>query len=358
MVTRLWPGVTRSSPIRRIDRPPERSPFESYDTTFTPVVGEAPRLVQVVEIDAHEGPVYVRSEDSLYFTTLPRPGDLPAPGFPQVAIKRVALDGDRFPVSPERVSTVRAEGNVANGMTLAPDGRLFICEQGSLAQAARISAFDRVSGAVETVIDSWRGLPLNSPNDVVVKSDGTVWFTDPSYGHLQGFRPEPLVGDYVYRCDPRSGRTSVVADSFIKPNGLAFSPDETVLYIGDSAANQEPESYHPNLPHHIIAFDVKDGRRLAGDRLFAVTTPGVPDGIKVDADGRVYASASSGVQVFSPEGDLIGEIKLPGAVNFTFGGPEQNILFVTTDSAIWAAVLDARGPEPSTAKPDRRLKGA
>ena len=182
---------------------------------------------------------------------------------------------------------------------------------------------------------------LNSPNDVVVKSDGSVWFTDPSYGHLQDFRPEPQIGDYVYQLDPVAGLLAVVADSFDKPNGLAFSPDETILYVGDSGANQEPGSYYPGRPHHIKAFDVIDGRRLAGERLFCVTTPGFPDGIKVDAEGRVYASSFGGVQVFSPDGDLLGEIALPGAVNFTFGGPDRNVLFITTDDAVWAAVLQA-----------------
>jgi len=147
----------------------------------------------------------------------------------------------------------------------------------------------------------------------------------------------------VYHFDPRSGRLSVVADSFDKPNGLAFSPDERTLYVTDSGANTEPGSYHVGRPHHVIAFDVPDGRHLGPGRLFAVTTPGFPDGIKVDQAGRVYASASSGVQVFSPPGDLIGLISLPGAVNFTFGGPGGQVLFITTDTAVWAAVLAPAG---------------
>ena len=228
-------------------------------------------------------------------------------------------------------------------MTLGLDGRLVVCEQGSLDAPAAVTALDPATGERETVVDAWGGLPLNSPNDVVVRRDGTVWFTDPSYGHLQGFRPEPQVGDHVYRHDLRSGRLAVVADSFVKPNGLAFSPGEQVLYVTDSGANQEPGSFHVGLPHHIVAFDVDAGGHLGAGRLFAVTTPGFPDGIKVDDAGRVYASAFSGVQVFSPVGDLIGEIHLPGAVNFTFGGPGRNVLFITTDTAVWAAVLNAKG---------------
>jgi gluconolactonase len=227
-----------------------------------------------------------------------------------------------------------------NGMTLGHDGNLVVCEQGTRAERARISRVHPTTGEVETVIDAWGGLRLNSPNDVVVRGDGTIWFTDPSYGYLQGFRPEPQIGDYVYRYDPASGRLSVVADGFDKPNGLAFSPDEQILYITDSGANQEPGSYHVQRPHRIMAFDVHDGSHLGPGRLFAVTTPGFPDGIKVDRAGRVYASSFTGVQVFSQAGDLIGQIRLPGAVNFTFGGPGGEVLFITTDTAVWAAVLN------------------
>jgi gluconolactonase len=302
-----------------------------------------PRLVRVVDTDAHEGPVYAADEDALYFTTLPRHRDVPAPGFPEAQIKRLALDGERFPLEPERVTVVASPASMPNGMALDLDGRLVVCEQGTRSEHARISRLDRATGALETVVDAWGGLRLNSPNDVVVRRDGTLWFTDPSYGHLQGFRPAPLIGDYVYRHDPGSGRLTVVADHFDKPNGLAFSPDEQVLYVTDSGANQRAGSYHVDRPHHIMALDVRDGRHLAAGRLFAVTTPGFPDGIKVDRDGRVYASAASGVQVFDPSGDLIDELHLPGAVNVTFGGPGGNVLFITADTAIWAAVLDTTG---------------
>jgi gluconolactonase len=319
--------------------------FLAHDPEFAAVLGSSPRLVRVVETDAHEGPVYVPTEDALCFTTLPRRTGVS--GVPEVAIKRLALDGERFPLEQDRVSVVLPVTRVANGMTLDLEQRLVVCEQGTPTESARISRLDPATGQVETVVDAFGGLPLNSPNDVVVRSDGTVWFTDPSYGHLQGFKPEPQLGDYVYRCDPRSGRLSVVADSFTKPNGLAFAPDERILYVTDSGANQEPGSYHVGLPHHVVAFDVRDGRHLAGQRLLAVTVPGFPDGIKVDAAGRVYASAFSGVQVFDPAGELIGEIRLPGAVNFAFGGPGGNVLFITTDTAVWAAVLAATAPAPA-----------
>ena len=323
------------------------SPFAVYDDEFADVLGGAPRLVKVVDVDAHEGPVYVPDEDALYFTTLPKPTDVPLPGFRNAAIKRLALNGDQFPVGPENLSVVRESANMANGMALDHAGQLVICEQGTRSEHGRISRLNLQTGELETVVDHWSGLRLNSPNDVVVKSDGTIWFTDPSYGFLQGFKAQPLVGDYVYHYDPHSGRLSVVADGFDKPNGLAFSPDESILYIGDSGAIQEPDTYDVKRSHHIIAFDVRHGRHLANGRLFAMTTPGFPDGIKVDSAGRVYVSAFSGVQVFNPSGDLIGEIRLPGAVNFTVAqrdpGAGNSILYITTDTAVWAAMLQTTG---------------
>jgi gluconolactonase len=318
---------------------PEGMGFEVYDPEFAAALGDDARLELVAETDAHEGPVYIPGHDALYFTTLPRPGDIPAPGTPQAVIKRLALAGLDFPVDESRLSALPADVHMPNGMTLGHDGRLVVCEQGTRSEHARISRVDPVTGQVEGLVAGWGGLRLNSPNDVVARGDGTIWFTDPSYGYLQGFRPEPQLGDYVYRFDPAPGRLSVVADCFDKPNGLAFSPDEQILYITDSGANQEPGSYHVQRPHHILAFDVRDGTHLAGGRLFAVTTPGFPDGLKTDPAGRVYASSPGGVQVFSPAGDLIGQISVPGAVNFTFGGPGGDVLFITTDTAIWAAVL-------------------
>ena len=310
---------------------------------FADVVGEQPRLINVVETDAHEGPVYVADEDALYFTSLPRVVAVPAPGSRSVAVRRLQLDGNEFPRRPDDVSTVREPANMANGMALDQGGCLLVCEQGTLFEHGRISRLEPRTGCTETLVDAWQGLRLNSPNDVVQKRDGTIWFTDPSYGFLQGFKAHPQMGDYVYRYEPGSGRLDVVADGFDKPNGLAFSPDESVLYVGDSGAIHGPGDYSVQRPHHVLAFDVRDGVHLTNQRLLAVIAPGFPDGIKVDRAGRVYVSSLSGVQVVSPRGDRLGEIRLPGAVNFAFGGAEGNLLFVTADSAIWVAVLQTVG---------------
>jgi len=308
--------------------------FWSCAPGFDSVLGDHPRLRVVANVDAHEGPVYFADEDALYFTTRPRPG---VDRSPSVQIKRLPLD------QPDEVRAVVADANGANGMASDLDGRLIVCEQGTRSKPARISRLDRATAESETVVEAWSGLGFNSPNDVVVSSDGAIWFTDPSYGHLQGFKAAPELGDFVYRHDPATDQTTVVVDGFDKPNGIAFSPDERVLYVTDSGANQESGSYYVDRPHHIKAFDVIAGRRLTGERLFAVTSPGFPDGLKVDADGRVYASSFSGVHVFDSGGELLGEIRLPGAVNFCFGGAERNLLLITTDSAVWSAELAAKG---------------
>ena len=294
------------------------SAFRAHGSCFAAVLGADPRLELVAETDAHEGPVYAADEHALYFTTVRR--------------ERVAIE--RLDLATGDVTVVRADANTANGMTLDREGRLVVCEQGTLEGPARITRFDRRTRTWETLADAYDRRPLNSPNDVVVSRDGAVWFSDPSYGHLQGFRPEPQVPDAVYRLDPATASLAVAATGFDKPNGLAFSPDESVLYVADNGA-----------PHHLLAFDVAPDASLHGRRVLAVGTPEHPDGLKVDAEGRIYASASTGLHVLAPDGALIGEIVLPGAVNFTFGSWNggSSALFVTADTAIWAAVLHAKG---------------
>jgi gluconolactonase len=267
----------------------------------------------LVETDAHEGPVHVADEDALYFTTRR----------PDVAIRRLDLRS-------RRVSTVRADANAANGMALGRDGRLIVCEQGAFHRAAAITSVDPATGAAETIVDSYHGLPLNSPNDVVVAGDGGIWFTDPCYGHLQDFRPEPVLRDRVYRVDPATREPWVAADGFDKPNGLAFSPAEDVLYVADNGA-----------PHALVAFDVLDGLRLVNRRTVAELPPGHPDGLAVDAAGRIYASTPGGLRVLASGGETLAEIDVPGAVNFTWREPDRRALYVTADTAIWQVDLPA-----------------
>jgi gluconolactonase len=339
-------GAPRNADVRNETEVVMRSTsveFEFHDAAFAAVVGDGARLVKVADSDAHEGPVYVPSEDALYFTTVPRPSGIAPHGAPEVSIKRLALRGTRFPLTGQRETVVRSHANGANGMALGHDGRLVVCEQGTTTTTARISALNTGTGDTETIVSGCGTLPFNSPNDVVVNRDGTIWFTDPSYGYFQGFKPAPVVADRVYRYNPSTQTLTSVLDDFDKPNGLAFSPCGSVLYVGDSGANHEPETFQPARPHHIRAVDVAPSGKWTRDRLFAVIDPGFPDGIKVDVGGRVYSSAFDGVQVFTPEGRRLGTIHLPGAVNFTFGGADRNVLFITADTAVWAAVLNVQG---------------
>jgi gluconolactonase len=253
-------------------------------------------LTKIGDADAHEGPVLIGG--GLFFTTLAG------------AIKRMDVaDGS--------VEVVRPDANRANGMALGACGKLVVCEQGTLETPARIAKVDPRTGEAETLADSCDGVPFNSPNDVAVARDGTLFFTDPSYGHLQGFRPPPRAPDAVYRL--RDGRPERMAVGFDKPNGIALSPDERTLYVSDNGA-----------PHHLLALDAETRR------VVHVGTPGHPDGVKVAADGRILVSAAHGVQVLAPDGDVLGEIPLPGTVNFAVAG---DLLFITTDTAVWAAEL-------------------
>jgi len=259
-------------------------------------------LELIAQTDAHEGPVHAAGERALYFTGLPVQD--------RTAIRRLDL------VTRE-VTTVVPDANRANGMAMDHEGRVVVCEQGGLETPARITRLDLATLARETLVEAFEGRPLNSPNDVVVGRDGAIWFTDPSYGHLQGFRPEPALPDRIYRL--ADGRLDVAADGFDKPNGLAFSPDEQTLYVTDSGTGE------------VIALDAN------GRRHFAATD--LPDGVVTDAAGRVYVSSSTGVQVFDAVGAALGEIPVPGAVNFTWG--EGGSLYITTDTAVWAAELGA-----------------
>ena len=195
---------------------------------------------------------------------------------------------------------LRADANAANGMALAPDGRLLVCEQGTPRSPARISLVDRATGEAETVVDGWRGLPLNSPNDVVVKRDGTIWFTDPSYGFLQGFRPAPALGDYVYRYDPRTGATD--------RRRRRLRQAERARLLARRARplrrrqRREPRagsSTRPSAPRH--AFDVATAL-TARPASSPSSTRASPTASRSTPPGRVYARPFSGVQVFDPGG--------------------------------------------------------
>jgi gluconolactonase len=215
----------------------------------------------------------------------------------------------------------------ANGNTIDREGRLVTCEHGS-----RTLTRTEPDGSVTTLAETYAGKKLNSPNDVVVQRDGTIWFTDPPYG----IKPDQSEQDanYVFRLDPGSEELVPVAGDFSRPNGLCFSPDETLLYIADSDTSL----------NHIRVFRVQPDKTLEGGEIFAVIEPGVPDGIRVDCDGRLYSTAGDGVQVFAPDGALLGKLHTSEtSANCTFGGPENRTLFFTATTRIWMAQLRVAG---------------
>jgi len=233
---------------------------------------------------------------------------------------------------------LRSPCNNTNGHTRDLVGRLVSCEH----LGRRVSRTEH-DGSTTVLADSFEGKRLNSPNDVVVKSDGSVWFTDPFYGIVsdyEGKKSESEIGAcHVYRIDPDSGKVEIVADDFDKPNGIAFSPDERLLYVSDTG-----RSHRSDGPHHIRVFDVEDGRRLGRSRVFAEVAPGIADGFRLDVDGNVWSSAADGVHCFSPEGALLGKILVPEVVsNLTFGGPKRNRLFITGTTSLYAIYVGQRG---------------
>ncbi|MGE8102557.1 SMP-30/gluconolactonase/LRE family protein [Allorhizobium sp. NPDC080224] len=237
-------------------------------------------------------------------------------------------------------SVYRAPSQFINGNTRDREGRLVSCEHGG-----RRVIRTEIGGTVTTLADRHDGKRLNSPNDVVVKSDGSVWFTDPSYGILSDYEghkaDEEQVSRNVYRLDPATGELSVMIDDFLQPNGLCFSPDETLLYVADSGA-----SHKPDAPRHIRVFDVTDGKRLTNGRVFAHIDKGIPDGMRTDMDGNLWSSAADGVHCFHPDGTLLGKILVPQAVaNLTFGGPKKNRLFITASTSLYAIYTATRGAQ-------------
>ena len=237
------------------------------------------------------------------------------------------------------VGLFREPSNNSNGNTLDREGRLVTCEH----LTRRVTRTEH-DGRITVLADRWQGKRLNSPNDVVVHSDGGVWFTDPSYGILSDYEGEPAESEigacHVYRIDPASGAVDKVADDFVKPNGLAFSPDESILYIADTGASHDPDG-----PRHIRQFKVSgDGRRLESGKLFARCTNGLFDGFRLDRAGRLWASAHDGVHAYTADGRLIGKILIPETVaNVCFGGTKRNRLFICATTSLYSLVLKANG---------------
>lgn len=239
-----------------------------------------------------------------------------------------------------QVATFRAPSHYSNGNTRDRQGRLITCEH----EMRRVTRTEW-DGSITVIADRFQGKRLNAPNDVVVRSDDSIWFTDPVYGisaEYEGGKAESEIGNCnVYRFDPKDGSLSVVADDFSRPNGLAFSPDERILYIADSGFWPDPTK-----PHHIRGFDVGADGRLSGGRVVAEVSPGIPDGFRIDSDGNIWTSSGSGVQCITSGGELIGRVPIPEKVaNVAFGGAKRNRLFICGHTSLYSIFVNTSGAQ-------------
>jgi gluconolactonase len=244
----------------------------------------------------------------------------------------------RFDECSGAVGLFRHPSDYANGNTVDRQGRLVTCEHGG----RRVVRTEH-DGRLTVIADNYRGRRLNSPNDVVVRSDGSIWFTDPPYGILsdyEGHKAESELGGFnVFRVDGATGEIAIVADDFIRPNGIAFSLDEQRLFIVDSAGGRDP-----SLPKHIRVFDVTGNGRLSNGRVFADCTAGRFDGMRFDDAGRLWAAADDGVHCLDQDGMLIGKILIPEICsNVCFGGPKRNYLFICATTSLYGVLLPVNG---------------
>jgi gluconolactonase len=237
------------------------------------------------------------------------------------------------------VTVFRSPSNNSNGNCRDREGRLLTCEH----DTRRVTRTER-DGAISVLMESFQGKKLNAPNDLVVHSDGAIWFTDPGYGIMSNYEghkaPFELPAN-VYRLDPKSLVATVVASDMDKPNGLCFSPNEKLLYIVDSGEGN---------PCPIKVYDVVDGVKLTNGRIFVNMSPGSSDGIRCDVDGNLWSAAGwggagfNGVHIFAPDGTLIGKIHLPETcANLCFGGVKRNRLFMTASQSLYSLYVGTEG---------------
>ncbi|BEP93105.1 SMP-30/gluconolactonase/LRE family protein [Acidovorax sp. A79] len=278
-----------------------------------------------------EGPVWLPQDDSVLWSDIPN----------NRMLRWSPADG---------MSVWRDQVDFTNGHALDGAGNLLHCSHGqrAIVRTPQVGGRLHADTPDEVVVGHFHGKRLNSPNDVVVQSNGCIWFTDPPYGILgdrEGHKAPPeLGGNYVFCYDPSDGQLHKASGFLQEPNGLAFSPDESLLYVSDTSAALRPDG---TGHHHIVVFDVRE-HALEDPRVFARVSPGVPDGFRVDHRGRIYTSSEDSVQVLHPDGTLLGKIPVPEKVgNVTFGGTRRDTLFIAASTSLYSIVLNTRGaPRP------------
>jgi len=301
--------------------------IEIFDARLSPIV-EGSRLERLCTgARWSEGPVWMHEDEAVLWSDIPN----------DRMLRWSARDG---------MTVWRTGVEFTNGHTRDLTGGLLHCSHGlrAIVRTRALAGGVHADTPDEIVVDRHLGKRLNSPNDVVVKRDGTIWFTDPPYGiasDREGHRAErEQPANFVFRFDPASGRLDAMTDAVQEPNGLAFSPDESRLYVSDtSAAMRSDGSGH----HHLMVFDVR-GDALANGRVFAEVNPGLPDGFRLDAQGWLYTSSLDSVQVYHPDGSLLGKIHVPEKVgNLCFGGTGRNQLYIAASTSLYRIALHTEG---------------
>jgi gluconolactonase len=292
--------------------------FESRDPRFDGyVMFNAPLKKLATGFDWVEGPVWMGDANCLLFSDIPNN-----------KIMRWSPDTG--------ITTYRAPSNFTNGHTRDRTGRLISCEHGG----RRVTRTEW-DGTITVLADRYQGKPLNSPNDVVVHSDGSIWFTDPHYGiasNYEGYKSTQELPCNVYRIAP-DGTLAAVLTDFNCPNGLCFSPDETRLYVADTGRVGHAD------PQHIRVFDMTSGQPRGGE-VFHVISPGCADGMRVDTTGNLWSSARDGVHCIAPDGTLLGKILVPEIVsNLCFGGRAKQQMFITATTSLYAISLNRSGAQ-------------
>ncbi|KAJ5646750.1 hypothetical protein N7490_003122 [Penicillium lividum] len=305
--------------------------FQQFHPAFKEITGQNPEIKPHLENEypfAHEAGVYIPSKDQLFITS----NLITKNNNQRIQISKIQLNDTKC-----TQEEIHPDIPMGNGGVNYQDGVLF-CSQGTLDRPSSLIYMEvEAPYKCTTILDSFYGRQFNSINDVVIHSDGSIWFTDPIYGFKQGFRPKPELPVQVYRYDPVTKAVRVVADGFGRPNGISFSPDEKVVYVTDTDAVQGDGDMELSRAATIYAFDVVHYHGqpfLTNRRVFAMADNGIPDGIKCDLEGNVYSGCGDGIHVWSPGGVLLGKMLIPGGVaNFCFEKPGK--ILALNETRLW-----------------------